>query len=391
VRTIGVVTTGRADYGIYLPLLTRIKEDPDLKLHLIVSGMHLSPEFGMTANAIEDDGFEIGDRVELLLSSDSPEGISKSTGLGVIGYSEVYARSDLDLLVLLGDRFEMHAAALAALPFKIPTAHIHGGEITHGAFDDALRHSMTKLSHLHFVSTREYARRVIQMGEAPWRVILSGAPSLDNLETIEFLDRERIRTQFNLQVPEGPFLLVTYHPVTLEYEDTGRQIAEVLAALDESGMPCIFTMPNADTHGSEIRREINKFTNTHAYSQAVENLGTQGYFSLMKLASAMVGNSSSGMVEAASFELPVVNVGNRQSGRVGGKNIIHVSCDRENILAGIQEAVSPGFKAGLKGMANPYGSSGASEKIVDVLKSIPLDRKLIMKEFYDLDLTLALD
>jgi len=385
VRMIGVVTTGRADYGIYLPVLKRIKNDPELKLHLIVSGMHLSPEFGMTANIIEDDGFEIGDRVELRLSSDSPKGISASMGKGVMGYSQVFASTNLDLLIVLGDRFEMHAAALAALPFKIPTAHIHGGEITHGAFDDALRHSMTKLSHLHFVSTEEYAHRVIQMGEAPWRVILSGAPSLDNLEVIEFLDREMIAAQFNLQVPEDPFLLVTYHPVTLEYEDTGRQIAEVLAALGESGIPCIFTMPNADTHGSEIRREINKFSNTQAASQAVENLGTQGYFSLMKMANAMVGNSSSGMVEAASFELPVVNIGNRQSGRVGGKNIIHVKCDRENILNGIDEAMSPGFRTGLKGMANPYGSSGASEVIVDVLKRIPLDRRLIIKEFYDLE------
>jgi len=389
VRTIGVVTTGRADYGIYLPVLRRIKEDPGLKLHLIVSGMHLSEEFGMTATNIEDDGFVIHDRVELLSSSDSPEGISKSTGRGVIGYAEVFARTNLDLLVVLGDRFEMHAAALAVLPFNIPTAHIHGGEITHGAFDDALRHSMTKLSHLHFVSTMEYARRLVQMGEAPWRVILSGAPSLDNLETIEFLDREMIAAQFNLLVPEGPFLLVTYHPVTLEFEDTGRQIAEVLGALHDSGIPCIFTMPNADTHASEIRRKIKKFAEIHANAQAVENLGTKGYFSLMNLASAMVGNSSSGMVEAASFELPVVNIGNRQSGRVGGKNIIHIRCERDKILAAVQEAVSPKFRSGLKEMANPYGSSGASQKIVDVLKSVPLDRKLIMKKFYDLDISQA--
>jgi UDP-hydrolysing UDP-N-acetyl-D-glucosamine 2-epimerase len=385
VRTIGVVTTGRADYGIYYPLLLKIQADPDLLLHLIVSGMHLSPVFGMTIDSIKEDGFDIGDKVELLLSSDSPEGISKSAGLGVIGYSQVYAKTHIDLLVLLGDRFEMHAAALAALPFKIPIAHIHGGEITRGAFDDSLRHSITKLSHLHFVSTEEYARRVIQMGENPWRVTLSGAPSLENLGIMNFLDREALSVQFGLTVIKDPFLLVTYHPVTLEYEDTDRQIEQLLAAIEQSGYPCVFTMPNADTHGSVIRREIKKYADTHISSQAVENLGTKGYFSLMKIAEAMVGNSSSGMVEAASFELPVVNVGNRQSGRVSGENIIHVGCDRDKILDGIHKALSPEFRAGIEGMVNPYGSGKASEKILQVLKEIPLDSRLIQKEFYDLN------
>jgi UDP-N-acetylglucosamine 2-epimerase (non-hydrolysing)/GDP/UDP-N,N'-diacetylbacillosamine 2-epimerase (hydrolysing) len=223
------------------------------------------------------------------------------------------------------------------------------------------------------------------MGEEPWRVTLSGAPSLDNLNTIKFLKVNDFSDRFGLKIPSDPFLLVTYHPVTLEFEDTERQISELLMALDECGLPCIFTMPNADTYGREIRGAIKKYSSTHTSAQAVENLGTSGYFSLMKLASAMVGNSSSGMVEAASFELPVVNVGNRQSGRVGGKNIIHVSCDHARILAGIHKAVSEEFQYSLKGMENPYGSGGASEKILSVIKNIPLDSKLIKKRFNDIE------
>jgi UDP-hydrolysing UDP-N-acetyl-D-glucosamine 2-epimerase len=383
-RTIGVVTVARSDYGIYLPLLRKIQADPDLRLHLLVSGMHLSPEFGLTVQAIETDGFEIGERVEMLLSSDTPEGIAKSMGLGTIGFAQAYARFRPDILVVLGDRFEMHAAALAALPFKIPVAHIHGGEITQGAIDDALRHSMTKLSHLHFVSTQEYARRVIQMGEEPWRVIVSGAPSQDNLHSIRLLTREEVAARFGLHLDETPFLLVTFHPVTLEYEQTEWQVTELLAALEACGLPVVFTMPNADTSGRTIAHKIEKFVATHSSAQAVDNLGTQGYFSVMALAAAMAGNSSSGIVEAASFELPVVNVGNRQSGRVRAVNVIDVDYERASILEGLQRALAPQFRAKLRGMRNPYGSGEASEKIVEVLRQIQLDNKLVMKRFHDL-------
>jgi UDP-hydrolysing UDP-N-acetyl-D-glucosamine 2-epimerase len=386
-RTIGVVTTGRADYGIYTPVLRLIQADPELKLHLIVSGMHLSPEFGMTVNLILSDGFEIGDRVETLLSSDSPEGIAKSMGLAVIGFSQVYARSEIDLLVVLGDRFEMHAAALAAIPFKLPVAHIHGGEITHGAIDDALRHSMTKLSHLHFTGTQEYARRVVQLGEEPWRVFHAGAPSLDNLSLVKILNRKQIGQRFDLHLGDGPFLLVTFHPVTLEYEDTEWQVRELLAALDELNLPSVFTMPNADTYGRVIRGMIREFVDAHPSSRAVESLGTQGYFSLMTLANAMVGNSSSGMVEAGSFELPVVNIGTRQSGRVSGANVIHVDYACEAVISGITKAISPEFRASLKGMQNPYGCGDAARKIVQVLKEVEIDQKLVLKYFHDLEVT----
>lgn len=382
-RTIGVVTVARSDYGIYLPVLRKIQADPDLRLYLIVSGMHLSPEFGLTVRAIEADGFQIGERVEMLLSSDSPEGIAKSIGLGVIGFAQAYGRFRPDILVVLGDRFEMYAAVLAALPFKLPVAHIHGGEITQGAIDDALRHSMTKLSHLHFVSTQEYARRVEQLGEEPWRVTVAGAPSLDNIQAIHLLSVEELETRYGLRL-QSPPLLVTFHPVTLEFEQAEWQACELLAALDSAGMPVVFTLPNADTGGRLIMHRIEEFVQAHPLAQKADNLGTQGYFSLMAVAVAMVGNSSSGIIEAPSFGLPVVNIGTRQTGRVRGANVIDVGYTRAEILSGIRAAAQSEFRERLRQIENPYGQGQASQRIVDRLKSVPLDDRLILKRFLDL-------
>ena len=383
-RTIGVVTVARSDYGIYLPVLRKIQADPDLRLHLIVSGMHLSPEFGLTVRAIEADGFEVGERVEMLLSSDSPEGIAKSIGLGVIGFAQAYARHCPDMLLVLGDRFEMAAAALAALSFKMPVAHIHGGEVTRGAIDDALRHSITKLSHLHFVATETYARRVAQLGEEPWRITVSGAPSLDNLHAIQLMTLDELEARYGLHLRPLP-LLVTFHPATLEYERTEWQVGELLAALDDAGLPVVFTLPNADTGGRIIQRMITDYIQERPSSYHVDNLGTQGYFSLMAVAEAMVGNSSSGIIEAPSFGLPVVNIGTRQVGRVRGANIIDVGYERAAILEGIRQAVRPGFRESLRQMQNPYGCGRASDIIIERLKTVPLDDNLIVKQFYDLD------
>jgi len=382
-RTIGVVSTCRADYGVYLPLLRRIDADEELLLHLVVTGMHLAPEFGLTARAIEADGFTIGDRVDMLLSSDSPEGISKSMGIGTAGFAQLFARFRPDILVVLGDRFEMHAAALAALPFKIPVAHIHGGEITLGAIDDSLRHSMTKLSHIHFVATDEYARRVVQLGEAPWRVTVCGALSLDNLEEVRLLSRNEFADKFGIEL-EDEFLLVTYHPVTLEYDRTDRQIAELLAALDECGRSVLFTKANSDTGGRLINRRISEFVDAHRSCRVVDSLGTEGYFTAMAMATAMVGNSSSGIVESGSFGLPVVNIGTRQHGRMRGPNIIDTGYARRDVLAGIQKACDPTFRASLQDMSNPYDSGGSAATIVDALKAINLDDELIVKRFHDM-------
>ena len=301
--------------------------------------MHLSPEYGLTVREIEGDGYEIAERVEVLIASDTAEAISKSMGLGVIGFAQVFSRWRPDILIVLGDRFEMHAIALAALPFKIPIAHLSGGELTEGAIDDVLRHSLTKLSHLHFVSTQEYAHRVIQLGEEPWRVVVSGEPGLDNVRTLKLLSRSEIEARFEVQI-DRPFLLVTYHPVTLEYEQTEWQIGELLAALLETRLPVIFTWPNADTGNRIIRAKLEQFVAANSSSRLVANFGMQAYFSVMNLAAAMVGNSSSGIVEAASFQLPVVNVGTRQHGRVRARNVIDVGYGRDQISAGIQQALA---------------------------------------------------
>lgn len=381
-RTVGVVTVGRSDYGIYVPLLEKIRADPDLQLHLTVAGMHLSPEFGLTVEAIEADGFEISERVEMLLSSDTPEGIAKSMGLGTIGFAQAYARFRPDILLVAGDRFEMHAAVVAALPFKIPVAHIHGGESTEGAIDEAIRHSITKMSHLHFVATEVYARRVIQMGEEPWRVVVSGAPSLDNLHRMQLLSREELEEQYGID-SRAPFLLVTYHPVTLEYEQTDTQVREVLWALKEVDTTLIFTYPNADTRGRLIIQRIKEFAVKHPHAQLITNLGTQGYFSMMKYATAMVGNSSSGIIEAASFELPVVNIGNRQQGRVHAENVIDTDNTRAEILAAIEKATSREFRDTLVGMVKLYGDGRAAEKIVHKLKHVELNDKLLIKRLHE--------
>ncbi|OFW08752.1 MAG: UDP-N-acetyl-D-glucosamine 2-epimerase, UDP-hydrolysing [Acidobacteria bacterium RIFCSPLOWO2_02_FULL_67_36] len=381
-RTVAVVTVGRSDYGLYRPILTRLSADSRLRLQLVVGGMHLCPEFGWSVREIEADGFTVAERVQMLLSSDDPEAVSKSIGLGVIGYAQAFARLQPDLLMVLGDRFEMFAAALAALPFRIPVAHIHGGELTAGAIDDALRHSMTKLSHLHFVATDDAARRVAQLGEESWRITICGAPGLDNVKTIPLMTPDEIAAQFGVRV-DRPFLLCTFHPVTLEFDRTEWQVGELLAALDSIGAPVVFTQPNADTGGRLVRRLIDEFLATHPLASFVGNFGTRGYFSIMSRAAAMVGNSSSGLIEAPTFALPVVNIGTRQAGRVRAKNVIDVGYYKDEITAGIVRAVAPEFRATLEGLRNPYGDGRAADIVVARLADVALDHELLVKRFAD--------
>jgi UDP-hydrolysing UDP-N-acetyl-D-glucosamine 2-epimerase len=352
-RTIGVVTTSRADYGIYRPILRVIASDPDLRLQLYVTGMHLAPEFGMTVRQIEADGLEVFAAIEGLLSSDSPGGVAKSMGLTTLGFAQALQQSRPDILLVLGDRFEMFAAVAATLPFRLPVAHIHGGESTEGLIDEPIRHAITKMSHLHFPTTEAYARRIVRMGEEPWRVLCCGAPSLDNLNGFQPLTAAQMTERFGLSLSED-FLLVTFHPVTLEFEQTGNHVDELLAALEESGLSLIFTYPNADTQGRLIIERIEAFRRRLPRVQIAANLGTDGYFSLMRQARAMAGNSSSGIIEAASFGLPVVNIGNRQRGRVHGRNVLDIPCSRGAILEAIRKAVSPEFHASLAAMENPW-------------------------------------
>jgi len=382
-RVIGVVTVGRSDYGICRPLLKQIAEAPGLDLRVVVGGAHLSSEFGMTVREIEADGFPIEQRVEMPIPSDAPEGTVTSMSYGLARFGDLFARFLPDILVVLGDRFEMCAAALAALHFRIPVAHVHGGELTRGATDDAMRHCMTKLSHLHFVSTEAYARRVRQLGEDPQRVFVTGALSMDAIRCAPKVTLPQFRDKYGLQQLDLPFLLVTYHPVTLEYDRTDWQIGELLAALEDFDVPVLFTMPNADAGGKIVRRRIEAFVNSHDSAHAVESLGPEGYPGAMSLAAAMVGNSSSGIVEALAFRLPVVNVGTRQQGRVRGANVIDVGYERQAVSAGVRKALSDEFRSSLTDMDNPYGDGHAAERIVRVLGTIDLDTDVVKKRFHD--------
>jgi len=308
-------------------------------------------------------------------------------GLGLIGFGQSFAKYRPDILVVLGDRYEMLAAALAALPFKIPIAHIAGGELTEGAIDDSLRHSLSKLSHLHFTATREYANRVIQLGEDPNRVFVTGALGLDNILTAPRLGTEELQRRFGLDLNE-PFLLVTFHPVTLEFEQTEWQIRELLAALDLAGFRVVFTMPNADTAGRIIAANIRQWVQSHT-SVAIDNFGSVAYRSVMCHAAAVVGNSSSGIIEAPSIKIPAVNIGTRQAGRIRARNVIDVSYERNEVLKAIRLATSEEFRKSLETLVNPYAneSNSAVSTIVRVLKSIPLDDSLVRKRFYDVDVT----
>ncbi|MFZ5587067.1 MAG: UDP-N-acetylglucosamine 2-epimerase [Thermodesulfobacteriota bacterium] len=381
-RRIAVVTTSRADWGIYRPLLAAIAADPELELRLVVAGMHLAPEFGQTARDIAAEGWEIAATVECLLSSDTGQGAAMSLGLAVMGYGQALTRIAPDLLVVLGDRFEMFAAAAAAAPLRLPVAHLYGGELTLGAMDDAFRHAITKLSHLHFVATADYARRVVQMGEEPWRVTLCGALSLDNLARMTLPTRDELERELGLCLEPAP-LLVTYHPETLSPQDPADQMAEVLAALAEFRRPCVFTLPNADPGGRGLAAMVQEFCAANPWAQVRDNLGSRRYFGLMRQAAAMVGNSSSGIIEAPSLGLPVVNVGGRQAGRTRGANVIDAACRRDEIAAGIERACRLGWKEALAGLPNPYDRGGAAAIILAGLKSAPPAPELLRKEFID--------
>ena len=382
-RRIAVVTVARSDYGIYRPVLRCLARDSAFDLQIIAASAHLSEAFGRTADLIERDGFSVAARVDMLLPSDTPEAIAESSGRGTAGFARAYAALTPDLLLALGDRFDMHAAVVAAAPFGLPVAHIHGGEATEGAIDNLFRHSITKLSHLHFVATESFARRVVQMGEEPWRVTVSGAPALDELDAIDYLDRAALESRFGL-ILEPPIALVTYHAETLRPGDTGTAVDELLAALKDIEATVIVTSPGADTNTRAIGDRIQAFVPTRPRTWLVGTLGTEAYFSLMKLASVMIGNSSSGIIEAPSFELPVVNIGDRQAGRLRAANVIDVAGDRHSIRAGIDRALDARFRASLRGLCNPYGDGHAAERIVQRLASVPLDRTLLTKRFHDL-------
>ena len=382
-RRIGVVTGARSDYGHLRPVLEGVRRASDLELVLFVAGMHLDPTFGSTAGEIEADGFAIDERVPMLEGGDSPEAIAASTGRGVEGFARAFARQRPDLLVVLGDRFEMLAAAVAALPFALPVAHIHGGEVSEGAMDNQIRHAITKLAHLHFASAEPHARRIAQMGEETWRIHAVGGPGIDRIAATAPLTREALAGELDLPAA-GRWLLVTFHPVTLEYRDTAAHVDELLAALEKTDGTLIVTYPNADTSGWLIMERLEEFAARHTgRCRLVRNLGERVYLSLLRHADVMVGNSSSGLIEAPSFGLPAVNIGARQRGRLRGANVIDVEPTRDEILHGIETAQTPAFRARAREGGNPYGDGRAAPRIVDVLRTVPLDARLVQKRFSD--------
>jgi UDP-N-acetylglucosamine 2-epimerase (non-hydrolysing) len=379
---IAVFTGTRAEYGLLYWLLKDIQADPELRLQLLVSGTHLSPEFGNTYTQIEKDGFDIDEKVEMLLSSDTPVGVAKSMGLAVLGFTDALSRLAPDMLVVLGDRFEALAAAQTAMILRIPVVHIHGGEITEGAYDDAIRHAITKLSYLHCTSTPEYRQRVIQLGEAPERVKNVGAIGLDHLSRSTMMSVSALAESLGFPLSK-PFLLVTYHPVTLADEEPEASFDALLKSLDAfPAHQVILTYPNADDGGRLIIPMLEAYA-AHNPKRvlAIPSLGQLRYLSAVKHAAAVIGNSSSGIIEVPSFNVPTVNIGARQKGRLSAKSVINCHPNQIAITEAITDALEGRYKKPGEIINNPYGQGDASGQIISLLKTAKLD---LMKTFYDL-------
>ena len=385
-KRIGIMTGTRAEYGLLKPLMQVINKDNDLELYLIVSGMHLSPEFGMTYQEIEEDGFEINAKVEMLLSSDSPAGISKSIGLGVIGFADEFQRADLDMLILLGDRYEALSAAICALVMRIPIAHLHGGELTEGAIDEGIRHSITKMSYLHFTSTEQYRNRVIQLGENPERVFYVGALGVENIKKIKLMTKEELERSIHFEIDENT-VIVTYHPVTLENNTVEEQFLNLLEVLDRNPkIRMIFTKANADTNGRIVNELIDKYAAQNSERAcAFVSLGQKRYLSALKYCRIVIGNSSSGIIEAPSFGKPIINIGDRQKGRICADSVINCGYTQQEIQQAMETALTEEFENKARNCRNPYEKENTAANIISVIKDYLLNDKIKLKKgFYDI-------
>ena len=378
-----MVTAARSDYGHLGPVLAEVRAAPDLELRLFVAGSHLARRFGETVRLVEADGWPIAARVDMGLESDASQAIARAIGVGVAGFADALARERPDLLVVPGDRFEMLAAAVAALPMLVPVAHLHGGEVTEGVIDEQIRHAITKLAHLHFPAAPAYASRLRQLGEEPWRIHCCGAPGLDRFRTTRFLSRDALGARLGLPL-RRPTLLVTLHPVTLEVDDTAVHVDEALAALGGVDADLVVTYPGADAASHQIIERLAAFADKREHVRLLPTLSDEVYASLLREADVMVGNSSSAIIEAPSFGLPAVNIGSRQAGRLRAPNVIDVGYGRDEIAAGIRRALDPAFRRSLAGLANPYGDGHAAPRIVRVLREVELGPRLVRKRFVDL-------
>jgi len=385
-RKVCVITGTRAEFGLLHHTIKAIEEDKTLQLQLIATGMHLSPEFGLTYKDIENAGFTIDKKIEILLSSDTPVGISKSMGLAMISFSEAFAELKPDIILVLGDRFEIFSAVSAAMIARIPVAHCHGGEATEGLIDEAIRHSITKMSQIHFCATEIYKKRIIQLGETPNKVFNIGALALENILKLKLLSKEDFETSINFKLDKKYTFLVTFHPVTLEKATSAVQTQQLLNALDKiDNCKIIFTKSNSDTDGRIVNQMIDEYVVRNA-SKAIcfTSLGQLRYLSALQYVDAMIGNSSSGIVEAPSFKIATVNIGDRQRGRIMAESVIQCDSSSQDIEAAINKAISSEFKTLLKTVENPFkGVDAPSEEIVKVLKSIDLE-DILKKPFYDL-------
>lgn len=385
IKNIAVVSVGRSDYSILRPLLTQISNHQDLNLQLIVAGAHLVPKFGNTIDEILNDNFDIAFKVDMSLAADQPASLSRSIGLGCIGFANAYELLKPDLIFVLGDRFEMLSAAVAASPFLIPLVHHAGGSITEGAIDDSYRHCITKLSSFHFAETERHATRIRQMGECEKNVYVTGALGLDGIRLAKRLSRVELEKRFSLKIdPGNKPVLVTYHPVTRDYFNTGNQIDNLLDAFDRMKLDVIFSYPNADTDNSTIIEKIESYAANHPNSYAVPHFGAVAYYSMLENVSAIVGNSSSGIIEAATFGLPVINVGDRQKGRDSGENVINCSNETDDICKALKHTENGTYRTKISKMQNLYGDGHAAEKMIAALKEFGTGPRMAKKPFVEL-------
>lgn len=382
-RKVCVVTGTRAEYGLLRWVIEGIHQASELQLQIIATGMHLSPEFGFTYREIENDGFYIDRKVEMILSSDTPVGLAKSMGLGLIGFGEALQQLEPDLMLLLGDRFELLSAAAAAMVARIPVAHLHGGEATEGLIDEPIRHSITKMSHFHFVAAEEYRKRVIQLGENPERVFLVGGLGIDNIKKLKLLDRPALETALDFELGSRN-LLITFHPVTLENCTSAQQMKELLSALKTlKDTHMIFTMTNADTHSRVLIEMVKQFVSDNPNATYFTSLGQLRYLSCIKYVDGVVGNSSSGLLEIPSFSKGTINIGDRQKGRLKAESVIDCEPEKKSILSALKRLYSKEFQVALKTVKNPYGEGGASQKVVDTIMKVSL-KNILKKSFFDL-------
>ena len=381
-RKICVVTGTRAEYGLLQPIMQAIKEDQVLELQLVVTGMHLSPEFGLTYKTIEDDDFEISEKIEILLSSDTSIGVAKAIGLATISFSETLDRLKPDFIMVLGDRFELLAVAQVALVSRIPIVHLAGGDVTEGAFDEAIRHSITKMSQLHFVTNKESEKRVHQLGEDPENIHLVGNPGLDHLNSLKLMEKNELEKSLRYSF-KSKNILVTFHSVTLDNAPSVNSFSALLEALDSLGedIGIIFTRPNSDTEGRQLIKMLDEYVEDRSNCIVYTSLGQLRYLSTVALVDVVVGNSSSGILEVPSLKTATVNIGDRQKGRLRADSII----DCEPITENIKESIQQAFKLDCSTVVNPYGDGNTTERVLKVLREINHPERLIKKHFYDID------